>query len=79
MNGMRQVLGLGKDFVRAADDALTFVTAHPDIFPAFHRGLRRVLLRRFPYAVYYRASSPDIEVVAIFHTAMDPRRLTDRS
>jgi plasmid stabilization system protein ParE len=69
---------LGKDFVRMVDAAFAGITRQPLLFPPVHRGLRRVLLRRFPYAVYYRVDDDAIRVIAVLHTAMDVARLGER-
>jgi len=70
-------VGLGAAFVRAVDGVLDGVGRRPDLFPPAHRGLRRVLTRRFPYAVYYRIDADAVRVVAILHSAMDLRRLDE--
>jgi len=41
-------LGLGKDFVRMIDAAFASIAEQPALFPPLHRGLRRMLVRRFP-------------------------------
>lgn len=46
--------GLGRDFLQAVDQALDSIRSRPDAYPVVHRGTRRALLRRFPYAVYFR-------------------------
>jgi toxin ParE1/3/4 len=71
--------GLGKDFIRMVDVAFAGIVRKPDLFPPMHRGLRRVLVRRFPYAVFYRIDSDAIRVVAVLHTAMDLTRLENRA
>jgi plasmid stabilization system protein ParE len=70
--------GLGKDFVRMVDAAFAGIAQQPELFPPVHRGLRRVLLRRFPYAVFYRIDPDAVRVIAALHTAMDLRRLEAR-
>lgn len=71
--------GLGKDFVRRVDDAFASIADHPELFPPTHRGLRRVLVRRFPYAVFYRIDAQAVRVIAVLHTAMNLHRLENRS
>jgi plasmid stabilization system protein ParE len=44
------------------------IADHPTAFPIVHAGFRRVLMRRFPYAVYYRPfGAGDLEIVAVLH------------
>jgi plasmid stabilization system protein ParE len=71
--------GLGKDFVRIVDAAFAGIARYPELFPPVHRGLRRVLIRRFPYAVFYRIDADAVRVIAVLHTAMSLRRLEERS
>jgi plasmid stabilization system protein ParE len=35
--------------------------------------MRRALVRRFPYAIFYKIEAAEIVVYAIFHGARDPR------
>jgi toxin ParE1/3/4 len=71
--------GLGKDFVRMIDAAFDGIALQPTLFPPLHRGLRRVLIRRFPYAVFYRIDRDAIRVVAGLHSKMNLGRLVARS
>lgn len=41
-------------------------------------GTSSALLRRFPYAVYFVASSDLVSVVACMHARRDPRRWEER-
>jgi plasmid stabilization system protein ParE len=40
--------------------------------------VRRVLLRRFPYSIFYEARSSDVVVLACFHSARDPQEWKER-
>lgn len=70
--------GLGKDFVRMIDAAFAGIADQPALFPPLHRGLRRVLVRRFPYAVFYRIDRDAVRVVAVLHLKMNLGRLATR-
>jgi hypothetical protein len=69
--------GLGADLERAVDAALDLLEA--EIVPlvavpgaAGKRGAKRLLLRRFPYAVIVRQSATEVVVVAFAHTSRRP-------
>ena len=69
--------GLGEDFARAVDAALDLL--EEEVVPlvtlpgaAGARGAKRILLRRFPYAVIVRESDEEIVVIAFAHTARRP-------
>jgi plasmid stabilization system protein ParE len=42
------------------------------VAPAVHRHVRRALIHRFPYALYFTLAADRIEVVAVLHTRRDP-------
>ena len=48
---------LGEQFISAVDQAITSASDNPLAFQALHRSLRRVLLRRFPYALFFAAEA----------------------
>lgn len=71
--------GLGDDFVSALERSLSLVARMPDSFPVVHRDVRRVLLGRFPYALYYRRMDEDsVEIIACLHTRRSPHILRSR-
>ena|SRR5258708_2866116 len=69
---------LGEDFVRRFDDAVALSREHPLAFRTVFRTFRRVLLHRFPYAVFYHAARESIVVVAVLHQARDLELLRQR-
>ena len=69
--------GLGTDFQQAIEAALDLL--EEDIVPLVSakgivgaRGLKRLLLRRFPYSVIVRERAEEIVVIAFAHTARRP-------
>ena len=71
-------IGLGEEFLREVDAVRERILRSPDTFPVMHRQTRRVLLRRFPYAMYYRLDGDLVIVVACMHGRRDPRRVAKR-
>lgn len=70
--------GLGDDFVASLEYAVDLVEALPEAFPEIAVGLRRALLSRFPYALYYRRDGVVIDVIACLHTRRSPSRWRTR-
>jgi len=70
--------GLGDSFVSSLEEIVDLVTALPEAFPEIAVGLRRALLSRFPYALYYRLDGSVIDVVACLHTRQSPSRWRNR-
>jgi toxin ParE1/3/4 len=65
--------GLGDEFLRTFYACANEVLRNPLISLKVHREFRRRLLRRFPYAVYFRIEDNEIVVFGLFHCARDPR------
>ena len=55
------------EFQQTLWSALELLVLTPEMGPVVHRDLRRILLRRFPYSVYYRLTDATIEVRACLH------------
>ena len=65
--------GLGDAFRDHLDEALQRIRSAPLAFQVVHRDLRRALLERFPYAVFYRVMPRTIAVVGVIHGRRHPR------
>ncbi|XZN96510.1 MAG: type II toxin-antitoxin system RelE/ParE family toxin [Microcoleus sp.] len=68
-----QQVGLGDDFLDSVDETLNRICQIPESYPVVYRDVRRSVVRRFPYAVYYRIVSSRVIVTAIFHSRRDPK------
>lgn len=71
--------GLGAEVVEKIEEALNTIRRIPLVSRLVYRDLRRVLVRRFPYAVFYRVTDEQITVVAVYHTSRDPRGWQSRA
>lgn len=67
-----QRAGLGERFLTAVRECLDRVQAHPLAYPVIEHGVRRALLRTFPYSVLYLTRPDLLIVVACFHGRRDP-------
>lgn len=71
--------GLGKEFVMCVEAALDHIrrspTAAKEVFPT----VRRLVVRRFPYGIFYRVDPDQIAVLAVYHSRRDPRGWQERS
>lgn len=65
--------GLGGEFVAEVHTLIELVSRHPDAFPVVHKEVRRALLPRFPYALYYRRLDVQhLELLACLHQRRRP-------
>jgi len=68
----RELPGLGAAFVAEVERTIEFVVTHPNAGSPLWRDFRRVFVRRFPFAVIYRAMNETVFVVAIAHQRRRP-------
>ncbi len=69
-----QRVGLGYEFLRAFDAALAALARDPLLSREVRPGVRRALLRRFPYGVFFGVSDTAITVLAVLHHRRSPHR-----
>ena len=69
----RQAPGLAATFLTAVNMCIASIQRHPEAYALVDPTMRRALVRRFPYAIFYEAEPTEIVVYAIFHGARDPR------
>jgi plasmid stabilization system protein ParE len=74
----QQRSGLGSEFAAACRSALALIQDRPEVFRRVHGDVRRVILRRFPYAIFYRSRGAELLVVAVMHERRDPRLWRER-
>ena len=73
-----QELGLGEEFLRSLEQAYVLIAAHPLHYPVRFDSFRRILVHRFPYAVYFDHDEQTVFVLCVFHCAQDPEKLVRR-
>ncbi|PYO58508.1 MAG: hypothetical protein DMD83_03650 [Candidatus Rokuibacteriota bacterium] len=61
------------EFVLAVSTAIASIRRHPKAYQLVDRAMRRALLRRFPYGVFFEVGAREIVVYAVFHGARDPK------
>ena len=70
---------LDLEFMQSIDNALSRVANNPLLFPVVYRDLRRVVVRRFPFAIFYNFTVDEVQVVAVFHSRRDPEMWKSRA
>jgi plasmid stabilization system protein ParE len=70
--------GLGKNFLDIIETAVSEIAEQPEIWPEIDKGIRRRLVRRFPYSLLYSIQSSEIIIVAVMHQKQKPRYWIDR-
>ena len=72
--------GLGKEFSIELENVLARISGNPlcGSFVLKRMGIRRMLMKRFPYKVIYHQVEKHVEVIAIFHDRRHPRSWQER-
>jgi len=74
-----QSTGLGHEFLRCIEAGFLAVEQMPEMVAKIYCETRRILIRRFPYAVFYTVFENYILVIAVMHVSRHPRRWQNRS
>jgi plasmid stabilization system protein ParE len=63
---------LGRRFRESINRLVERMSGNPHQFPVVYRNVRRALLRRFPYSLFFVMDSEGLIVIACFHSSRDP-------
>jgi toxin ParE1/3/4 len=69
---------LGNEFLFAIRSALSQVSQYPEAHPIVDSDVRRVVVPRFPYGIFYRLYHGTIYVIACMHAKRNPERWRSR-
>ena len=64
--------GLALEFMAEIDRCISLASEHPLQHAVVHNNIRRVVVHRFPYSIYFRAEEHRIVVLAVFHGSRNP-------
>ena len=71
--------GLGSEFIMSLEAVLASIRRTPQLYAKTHRSdVRRALIKRFPYGLFFREKEGWIEVVSVFHLRRNPNSLKQR-
>ncbi len=65
--------GLGEQFLSAVQSTLKTIELYPELFISVHGDVRRAIVSRFPFAIFYLVEPRRIVVLRVLHTARDPK------
>ncbi len=74
-----QAVGLGYESLDELDQALRLIVTFPELQPLVSEKIRRCLVNRFPYGIFYGMALDTIVVVAIAHLKRKPAYWAQRS
>ena len=69
-----QQAGLGEEFLVSLRQKLESLQTHPESAAIIHKNIRRAVVPRFPYLVFYVVEQTRIIVLAVLHTSRNPAK-----
>jgi plasmid stabilization system protein ParE len=75
----QQRSGLGVDFTTQVQEVFDRISATPERYAQIFQDIRRVVVRRFPYSIFYKVESRQVVVLAVFHSRRNPRIWQERA
>ena len=65
---------LGIEFITTIDDSFQKIKNSPKQFPIIYKNIRRHLIKKFPYSIYFfiNDASAEINIIAVFHNSRNP-------
>lgn len=72
--------GLGIAFLNHFFNRVAFLKSNPYLYQEVYKTYQRLLMQKYPYAVYYAVEEQkqEVTVLAVWHTSRNPERLKNR-
>lgn len=74
----KQRTGLGHDLLLQVDAGFRFLERTPLVFPKIYREIRRHLIKRFPYKIFYLMEETTVVILAVVYGGRDPQWIRKR-
>ena len=69
-----QRVGLGREFEAETGRVVELLGRSPLLFPVTHGDIRRAVVRRFPYGLFFQVIKAEVVVLSCHHLRRRPRR-----
>ena len=63
---------LGNAFLDSVGAVISAIERNPLLYPVVHQDIRRAVVKRFPYCLYFVIEGSSLQVIALFHGRRDP-------
>ncbi|MDP2114910.1 MAG: type II toxin-antitoxin system RelE/ParE family toxin [Bacteroidota bacterium] len=65
-------------FFRRINVSFENIKQNPFTFPVAYKNIRKYVMKKFPFVIYYQIVNSIIKVIAIFHTSRNPEIWNER-
>lgn len=69
---------LGLEFIKEIEECFRKIRSNPFSCQKIKKTLRRALIKKFPYGIFYKIDEDEIIVFAIFHLSRNPKGILRR-
>jgi plasmid stabilization system protein ParE len=59
----KEQAGLGFSFLFYLGEAVSVISTNPKIYQRIYKDVRRIMLEKFPYSIYFHANESKMEVI----------------
>jgi len=73
-----QRIGLGEDFLLTLEESYSKITRTPKIYQLIYKTVRRKLLRRFPYGLFFVLRGDEVIIIAVMYIRRKPSDWNER-
>ena len=71
--------GLGESYLLCIEEAFSRIARTPLIYAVIYKNIRRALIHRFPFGVFYIEGKQNIIVLAVLHARRNPQSWKQRT
>ena len=70
---------LGTSFLNEILITCETISEHPKLYTEIYRDIRRAVIQKFPFSIYYRIHNNRILIYAVMHGSRNPTRWKQRT
>ena len=76
---LRQI-DLGNKFYKKVEESVQLISNNPFCCEDIYRGIRRIIIRKFPYGIYYKVNFEykEIQIIGVIHFRRSSRIIKKR-
>ena len=70
---------VANDFFKNVNNSLEEIAKNPSTYPKVINEVRKYVIKKFPFIIYYKIEQLIIKIIAIFHANRNPEIWKDRT
>jgi len=67
------------EFLEEVESGIQSILHHPEMHAIVHKQIRRCVLHRFPYGLFYIHNESSASIISCFHASRDPKQWQRRT